>query len=55
MKIWAVILGIMIIIGGVIYNFINQIPLLGYAIPDGCGWIIIFIGIILFILGLLVP
>jgi len=55
MKILGIILGVMFGIAGVLFYYLNMVPLLGYIIPDECWWVLLLIGFILFMLGLLIP
>jgi predicted membrane channel-forming protein YqfA (hemolysin III family) len=55
MKTWIIILGVIGVIAGLLFYYLNQVPLIGYTIPDSCWWIFVVVGAILFFLGLLVP
>lgn len=53
MRPWALIMGVVLLLGGAIFYYMNKIPLLGYVIPDECWWVLVLLGVIFGGLGLM--
>ena len=52
MRPWLIILGAILFLGGAIFYYLNNIPLIGLAIPNECWWILVLFGVIFGGLGL---